>query len=166
MSSIHGISGAIRNQIVDPHIRINPRIWQTQAVQVNGIWRVTLSSDKPYGTFCRPPAVTGSVTDHYKSNPCVFYLRFRKSADATLRIYRGGGQIDAGDDWTAWLVDGTTDSGAVNPSVELDGQPDTAWCEPLEHGCFSISDWETLRALAANGVLPTPWCAGDSNPVA
>lgn len=166
MSGFSSVMGAISNQIIDPRIRLNPRIWQTTATQIDGVWRVTLSTTHPYGTFCKSPAVAGSATDHYQSNPCVFYLRYRKSTDATLRIYRGGQQIAAGSDWSAWLVDGSTDNGAVNPTMELDGPPDTAWVEPLEHGCFCVSDWEKLHALATSGVLPTPWCAGDSNPVA
>ena len=75
----------IRNRIVDPRISRNPSGWKTQGVMVDGVWRITLASTDPYGTFCNPPAITsGTETDYYRETPCVFYLRYRKSADATL----------------------------------------------------------------------------------
>ena len=155
----------IRNRIIDPRISQNPSGWKTQGVMVDGVWRITLASTDTYGTFCRPPAITsGTATDHYRETPCVFYLRYRKSDDATLRIYRGGAQIDTGSDWCAWLVDGTVDAWVVNPVLELNGPPENVWVEPLEHGCYTVADWHRLRELVGDGTLPTPWFDGDTYP--
>lgn len=164
MNSVNGSGMTVCNQIKDPRISLNPQSWQTAAVQIDGVWRVTLSTTKPYGTFCPPPAVTGSHKDYYQSNPRVFYLRYRKAASASVKVYRGGAQCAAGADWLAWLVDGSGTE--VNPILELDGPPETTWIEPLEHGCFTTFDWEKLQTHCVSGVLPTPWIAGGSYPTA
>lgn len=151
-----------RNLIVDPHVRRNPRVYRTQAVEADGVWRVTFTESNVWGTFCSGISVSGDPIKYYRDNPCVYYLRYRKSADATISVYRGGKQIATGSDWTAWLVDGTPERNEVNPVLLMEGNTATSWVEPIEHGCYSSSDWKHIKQLYDTGCLASPWFAGDT----
>ncbi|MCH4856669.1 hypothetical protein AALA26_01840 [Bifidobacterium pseudolongum] len=162
MNSVNGSGMTICNQIQDPHVNRDPKAYRTVTTQTNGVWRVTLIESTTWGTFCQPIKISGNPSEYYAANPSIYYLRYRKAASASVKVYRGGVQCAAGADWLAWLVDGSATE--VNPILELDGPPETTWIEPLEHGCFTTSDWEKLQAHCASGVLPTPWIAGESYP--
>lgn len=155
----------IRNMIVDPHVRRNPKVYRTQGVQTDGVWRVTFTEQNVWGTVCMPISVTGDAIKYYKDNPCVYYLRYRKSASTTISVYRGGRQIAAGSDWTAWLVDGTPERLEVNPTLLMEGDSSTSWVEPLEHGCYIHDDWTALVKAVQDGDLPRPWAAPPANGV-
>ena len=156
------MNSRIQNLVTDPHVIRNPRVYKTEATQqTNGVWRVTLQGQR-WGTFARSITVQGETKEWYTANPCVYYLRYRKSDTASLKVYRGGTQCARGEDWLAWLVNGSGTE--VNPVLELGGPPETAWVEPLEHGCYTTTDWERLTGIVESGQIPHPWFAGDTYP--
>lgn len=154
MSGVNGSGMTICNQIKDPHVNRDPKAYRTVTTQTNGVWRVTLIESTTWGTFCQPIKISGNPSEYYAANPSIYYLRYRKAASASVKVYRGGVQCAAGADWLAWLVDGSGTE--VNPILELDGPRKPHGLSHWSMGASPRSTGKNCRHTSQAAYCPHP----------